>query len=776
MFPSEFATVKEKSGETWLKAYSQAVSNRAQALSPGGSNGFREKVIRNNKYVDGKQSPDIYKTKIEGENNVANLALFYDTANPLGAFVKNIVGQLQNQDYKPRLKSLSPESVTKFDEEFKRLKRIRMIYRNEDKFKEAGVDLSEYIEKEEIFQSDDEIEIHLELNLKDDAAMALTIATQYVLDLNKYPDLERRILADIVKHNWANIYVEANEDGKCIIRVPKLENMLFDYFEEEDGSDCRYRGERRSIDINTLKKIAGDQLTDKELFEAARNGDGNGAFPYSFGQLRYYPNGANMGMPWGGYKTTVFDLKIISSNEERGYEVEDKRAGGVKFVRESNMKKIPKDAKRVTRVIENQYKVKYIPAIDKIIDFGICYSPREKSNGRWVTNVENDYITFAQDIREMSTSSIVDQLIGKVDDWIFIKLNIMRMIAQAHPAGVAVDQVAVAAAANGFGEGNITPKGLIDIFTKRGVFIYSSMLHGRALPNANPIRDTPESTLASLERMQSQMVNIIKEMEIISGVPYNTIGEPDKDTLVGNNKIALSNRNNSLRNIDLAYRNVLGRMCSKIATCLQDAISNGHSIMDYGQAIGYGNIDAIKATKQIPMEEFGVMIDTTPDAQEQQNALDGLRLAIEQRMIRPSAVSFVADQIKVNPTRAIKFLAIEEKRFLEIQNESADGRSRAAAEANAAAGQAVEQAKMMTINAEWDRKDQHLTLEFRHDQGLSHQEYLQEQRLQHQKDKAKESQILLAVSSNNNEGSSYESKNIPKAAGSRMPALPDTGS
>jgi len=779
MFPSEFVSVKEKSTEGWLKQYAQAATRKGATSTPGRYTQFREKVIRNNKYTAGTQDSSIYQTKIEGENNVANLALNYDTANPIGTFVKNIVGQLQNQDYKIQFKSISPATATRFDKEFKRLKRIKAISKKKDQFAEAGVDISKYIVNEEIFETEDEIELHLELNLKDDAALALTIATQYVLDLNKYEDLERRILGDIVKHNWGAVYVEAREDGHCVIRVPQLEKLVFDYFEEEDASDCRYIGEARSVSINELRKMADGQLTNKELFEAARQGAAGSSFPYSFDQLQYYKNGDAKGMPWGGMKTTVYDLKILSVNEETGYNVPDRRSGGYKFIKSEKLKKVPEGAERVTREIENQYKVKYIPALDKVIDYGICYSPRERKEGKWSTNYECDYIMFAQDIHEMVTSSIVDQLIGKADDWILIKLNIMRMIAQAHPAGVAVDQMAVAAAANGFGEGNITPRGLIDIFTKRGVFIYSSMVHGRALQNQNPIRDTAESTLISLERMQKQMFDIISEMEIISGVPYSTISAPDKDTAVGNNKIALSNRNNSLRNIDLAYKNIANRMGKKIGSCIQDAVISGKSIMDYGQAIGYMNLDAIKATKAIPSEEFGTMVDTAPDGQDQQDVIDSLNLAIQNKSIRASIIPRIKQEIRRFPARAAKMLVIEERQYADIQNKAADERSRVSAEAMAKAGKDTEMAKVMTINAEWDRRDAHVTLEFRHKKGLSHQDYLEEARIQYQKDQAKLEQIKEAMEGDSNEESgegNYASKDMPKESGNRMPAIPAVAS
>lgn len=770
-FPSEFVSVKAKSDEPWLKQYAQGATHRNGAYGVSGFNHLRKKVVRNNKYVAGTQSSEIYQSKLEGENNVANLALFYDTSNPLGTFVKNIVGQLQAQDYKVKFESLSPESVTKFDEEFKRIKFNSELASKEEEFKEAGIDISRHIQKTEVFQSDDEIEIHLELNLKDDAAMAMSIATQYVLDYNKYPDLERLILSDLVKHAWGCLYVEVNQDGNAVIRVPRLENMGFDYFEEEDASDCKYIYETRKLSINQLKVMAAGELTDKELYEAAKSGYGDGVWPYNRFES-YYPNNFSNGLPWGNEKAIVYDIKIKSTNDEVGYLVEDKRSGGKKFVPADRMKKAPKNAEKITKPIENQYKVKYIPNIEKVFNYGICYSPREKKNARYVTNVTSDYIMFAPDVREMRTSSIVDNLIGKVDDWIFIKLNIMRMIAQAHPAGVAVDQVAVASAANGFGTGNMTPQGLIDIFTKRGVFIYSSMINGVQLQNQRPIQDTPESTLTSLERMQNEMMSILKEMEIISGVPYNTITTPDAKELVGNSKIAALNRNNTLRGIDIAYRNILSRGAAKVSACIQDSVSNGKSLMDYGQAIGYGNIDAIKAAKGIPLEEFGVKIEVAPDPQEQQDAIDALTLAIEKGMLRPSAVAFVRSQIRVNPKRAIKYMAIEERKFSELQQQQANERSIISAESTAKAGKEVEAAKIATINAEWDRRDANKTLEFRHDQGLSHQEYMQERALQFQKDQAKKEQIELATEdSDGDKESPYDKKNMPKASGTRMPQV-----
>jgi len=214
-------------------------------------------------------------------------------------------------------------------------------------------------------------------------------------------------------------------------------------------------------------------------------------------------------------------------------------------------------------------------------------------------------------------------------------------------------------------------------------------------------------------------------------------------------------------------------MATKVSSCIQDAIISGTSIMDYGQAIGYTNLDAIKATKDIPLEEFGISVDTAPSDQDQQDVIDALALAIQAQMIRPSVVAFIKQEIRKFPARAAKMLAIEERKFMEQKAKEADARSAAAANANAEAGKAVEQAKVMTINAEWDRKDAHATLEFRHDQGLSHQEYLEKARIEFQKAQAKKEQIALAMQgSENQSGNTYESKDMPKASGTRMPAMP----
>jgi len=196
MFPSEFVSRAEKGRKEWLFTYAKAVESQMSGNNSFyfGGNDFATRFVRNDLYIKGQQSPEIYKPKPSNEegdagNDTAKLELFYDTSNPIGTIVNNVVGALQNQGYKPKVSNLSPESKTEYDKELEEFKKKQFLAKNASKFKQVGLDPTNYIKNvKQIIASEDEIELHFEMTYKDDVAFCVQTVLDYVLRTSHYPD------------------------------------------------------------------------------------------------------------------------------------------------------------------------------------------------------------------------------------------------------------------------------------------------------------------------------------------------------------------------------------------------------------------------------------------------------------------------------------------------------------------------------------------------------------------------------------------------------------
>ncbi len=776
MFPSEFASVEQKSKEKWLLQYARAIDRQSGWWGMRDLGEKRANIARNRRYVAGTQDPNIYRSKIYGEKNFAGLNLFINTSSPLGTIVNNIVGQLRNQGYKARVKSVSPGSQTEFDKKLNYAKADNEIMKRADELKALGVKPEDYVDSVEIYENNDELEMHFEMNFKDNAALALSIALQYVFDVNRFDLIENRLLRDAIICGTFGVAVDSFKNGRLIIRAVDPANFGSSLIAQEDYSDAAYAFEYRMISINQLAVMA-PSLSEEDLFQAALTGSGQPNSSSWIWSQNYSPELTENGRPWGNFMVGILDYKLKSTNNLTHIEVENKRAGGTKIV-EVDEKYSPKKSEKLIKTpIERRYKGKYIIGTEKLFDFGLDECSYESTeDGGIVANVGLGYYMFTPNIYGTQNSSMVDNLIALVDEWIFLKLHGMRLISGAHPAGVAMNMAAVAAAANGFGEKNATPRDMIDLFTARGFMAYSTVgPNARAsIGDQNPIRDVPESTLVALANINNQMMAVRAEMEVVSGVPFSTITEPDKDGLVGNARIALLNRNNSLRWLDLAYRDVLRRTSQAVLEFIQDQVQKEKGFKNFGMAIGYVNVDLIEALKRVQVERFGIMVETTPDVTEQEDMRRSLDYAVQRGMIRPSAVAMVGDLIKSDPVKARRVLAIEERKTAEADAQKAQANATQAAEATAQAGTAVEQAKSKTIQIQSAAKIQEMHVEYKLKNGQSHQDYLNDMKLALLDGQIKKEQIELAMSLGEKGTSEFDKKNLPKEGGVRFPSVTPT--
>lgn len=774
-FPSDFVPQKEKTKEPWLLQAAKAAHQYGWNRFIGTQEGNRNKFKLFRRYAEGTEPTDKFKNMVQGEGNTAELALIYDIDSPLPTFVQNIVGQLQNQAYKPQIQAISPETSTEYDRKRNELKANRLLAKKAEDLKKVGVDVEKYVKKEEVFQTDEEIEIHLEMNFKDDLSMALEIATAYVLDKNRYPVLERKLIRDLVVCGQVFLKVEYDTDLDIVVRYVDPVNLTYDTVEQEDFSDAKWMGEYRYVTIDQLAVMAGDQLTEEQLFECALNNkDNRGNGWDSRWGTKYYPELINDGRPYGGFKIEILDLEVKSFDKYRGEWFKDDRSGQNLF-KPANKTPRKEDSQFVEKTIENIYKCKFITGTEYIIDYGIKTNiPRDKEGELYYTNADFGFIGFAPDIYDMVNKSIVGKLINTSDQYKLLSLHEQRVIAEAHPAGVAVDMAAVAAAVNGMGEKNLRPRDLINIFRKTGTFVYSSQVHGKPINNQKPIQDIPESTLVALNQLQAKKQALVAEMEMATGVPYSTIGTPDKDTLVGTAKLASVNRNNALRYLNTAYKDVLNRATKTICRMVQDRIDDGKKIEDYGMAIGYGNVDTIKISKRIPLCDLGITIKTAPDGDEQEALLQILNNSLSNGQIKPSDAAIVRRISQQNVELAERYLKVWEKKYADEKNESALMNTQAQSQAQAQAAMAIEKSKQQTLQVEYQLKMQYLQMEYRLKYGesnIDHQEKMKEIVMEGE---MKNENIETAMEGGQRkEGgeTEYSELGLPKSSGVRLPSV-----
>ena len=775
-FPSDSVPQSTKKKADWIKQACKAAHAYSSLQYTSSIDSERRKYVTLRKYASGDYDVSKFKNLTSGKGNTTAKNLNLKIATPLPTIKENLVGQLENIGLKPKVKCLSPQGTTQYDEKLNQLKAIKTIAQRSEELKKAGIDVDAKLEGKPVLKDDKEIELFMETNFKDDYTRAMQAAVDFVFEANNVPYFRRKLIDDLVVCNKGVMKVEFDENFDIRIRYVDIVNHISDYVKNDDFTDAKYQGEYMDMSIDELAELAGEQLNEEDLAKIAKSvagTNGNQDWVNSW-NTKYYPTDSAFDRPYGRFKVTVLDLEYKSVDTLK-YEKKKAKGGGFYL---DKVKGKPKDPNNeiINKKLINIYKGKWVVGTEFIVDYGLKENmTREVINGNYSADTDFGFIAFAPDLREMKNTGLIEKLIGLADAYILTNLKAQTIIAKSRIQGIRVDVSMLSAITNALGDKNLKPKDLIQLMEESSTYYYSSITEkGTVLPNTMPISEVPESPMMGLQTLAAHEQGILRAMEFASGVPLATIGSPDVDTLVGIQKAATDNRNNATRYIVNAYKNILSRSSKIITLMVQDSISGeAKKIDDYRMSIGEFSANLLEFTKGLTSAQFGIFIDVLPDAVEQQNFIDSVNRSLQSGALKQSQAMKVLRIGKEDPELAEKIMANYEKNNVEEQRQTAEQAAAAQAQANAQAAQLAEQAKQQTIQLEYQLKAQYLQLEYQLKQQVSQVDHREDVNLELVKGDIKAEHIELATG-NDEEGKGsgdLRSMEVPKEAGQVEPRV-----
>jgi hypothetical protein len=601
----------------------------------------------------------------------------------------------------------------------------------------------------------------------------MTKAINFVMAQNKMDTNQTKMLRDLVvcARGFLKVSFDANDD--IVIRRVDVAQLIHSEVDQDDFTDAKYMGEYLFYTIDEVAQQSNGDLTEEQLFKIAQKAKGlygNPDWNSQWGST-YYPNIAEGGRPWGRFKVKVLDVEYKSFDKIE-YEKISAKGGGFYYQRVKGKPK--KKAERVDEItMENIYKCTYIVDTDYCYNYGLKENQVvDRINGKPSLEKEFGYIGFAPDIYDMKNKSLVEQLIDDCDQITILKLHAQRLVSHLRSAGYAIDASQVAAMTNGLGNKNFNPRDYIDIYEQTGILVWNGTDEA-GQQQRPPITVLPESTGQALMVVSDQIRQHYQSIETVTGVPMSTLTAPDKDSLIGLEKIAAQNRNNSLRYISDAYRNILSRTAKQVYLHVQDAISRG-KIDEYINGIGEGATEVLKFTKDLTAMEFGIEIEVAPDIVEQAEFNELLKVGLQAGNLKESDVIALRKLGKQNLDVAQKYMQIWEDRYTAEKAELAQQAAMAQTQGQQQLAQTQAQLEQQKLLTEHNLKMREMKAEFLLKSNQStqdHREKIDELLVQGD---MKIEQIEAAMEGEGREEggkktkSNYESLGMPKASGVRL--------
>ena len=695
-YPSPLATNEEKATKEYGLEYFRTMYYE---WHNNGDVYFRDRKMRYNRnrsYAEGNQDVGKYKDLLDVQGDTSYLNIDFTPVSIIPKFVDVIVNGMVNQEYDVKAKSIDPIAAKERLEKKKRMYgemiTKQFVEQMEDK---TGTPL---LNEGFVAESDEEIDMFMALNYKQNVEIALEKAIEYTFDLNDFDEVKRYMIRDLVVLGLCAAKTEISSTQGIKIRHVDPVNLITSFSSKPDFKNIRHAGEIYSITIADLKQQAGSEFTEDDYIKIAREYAGKNNNPVNYGTQAYYENG-NETYDYDKFSVNILDAEFITSHSLK-YEKKQNRFGGFSVNKKPSNYKAPANSKTKREDIGQTVKViytgKYIIGTDYIFNYGMMKDmPRPKSN---LSDTRLSYIIYQPNLYKMKSRSLVDRMIPFADQIQLAHLKIQHTLAKARPKGAAFEIGSLENVSKGDG-GTFTPLELQEIYDQTGNIYYRRIDDEGQMTGAMPIQELENGIGRDFNTLIGVYNHNMQMIRDVTGVnEARDASKPSSEALVGVQKLSLLASNNATRDINDAYLNVTKRLAQSITIRMQDLISFKGLHKMYSNVIGDTSMHTIDMMKKLSIHEFGITLDVSPSEEEKQMMEQNIQASIAQKELR------LEDAIMIRSIKNIKManqmLILRRFKYQQEQQEQARQASEQNAQLQQQSAQQASELKQQEMQAE----------------------------------------------------------------------------
>ena len=658
-------------------------------------------------YARGEQSIQKYKDELSINGDLSYLNLDWKPVPIIPKFVDIVVNGMADRMYDIKAYSQDPFGVSKRTEYLDSMlgdlhtKDLNALF--EDML---GISLNEN-PKEELPDSEEELELHMQLTYKQAVEIAEEQALNTLFEGNNYELTKKRFFYDLTTIGIGATKTSFNTSQGVTIEYVDPANLIYSHTTSPYFDDIYYVGEVKVIPVNELVKQF-PSLTSKELTEITKS---------NTGRTRYSNN------PSLDDEEDVNKVQVLYFNYKtymnEVYKVKGTKSGGDKAIEKDDQFNPPENLEgefsKLSRNIEVLFDGAMVVGTQKLLKWEMSKNMmRPKSD---YTKVKMNYAIVAPRMYDNKIESLVKRITGFADMIQLTHLKIQQILSRMVPDGIYLDADGLAEIDLGNGT-NYNPQEALNMFFQTGSVIGRSFTQdGDMNPGKVPIQEiTSGSGGNKLQALIGNYNYYLQMIRDVTGLNEARDGStPDKNALVGVQKLAAANSNTATRHILQA-----GLFLTKeVAECLSLRISD---ILEYSptkdafvQAIGNHNVATLDEMKNLHLYNFGIFLELMPDEEQQMLLENNIQQALAQQSID------LEDAIDLREIKNIKLanqlLKIRRKKKAErdqrAQQENIKAQSRANIEAQQAAAQMEVRKKQFETQSQIELENTKAELESR---------------------------------------------------------------
>ena len=688
-FPSQVASDSEKMGTEYGLKVAKAIESE-WFKRDSGTNRFYGNQTEFHKlrlYARGEQSIQKYKDELSINGDLSYLNLDWKPVPIIPKFVDIVVNGISERVFDIKAYSQDPYGISKRTEYMESL--IRDM-ETEDIAEFAstafGVDIREN-KKEELPDSIEELELHMQLTYKQAVELAEEQAINTVLNGNNYDLTRRRVNYDLV-----TLGIGASKTTFCKSSGIKIDyvdpaNLVYSYTDSPYFDDVYYVGEVKNVTVNELKKEFPD-LDEKGLMDIVGQGFQNSGF---YNRSLTESNQVDKNQ----VQVLYFNYKTYANEV---YKVKETATGASKIIVKDDsfnpLMEMAMEMKygKVSRSIEVLYEGAIILGTKKLLKWQMAKNMmRPKSD---YTKVKMNYSMVAPRMYKGRIESLVSRITGFADMIQLTHLKLQQVMSRLVPDGIYLDADGLAEIDLGNGT-NYNPQEALNMFFQTGSIIGRSMTSdGDMNPGKVPIQEI--SSGAGGSKMQSLIGTYNYYLQMIRDVTglneASDASTPSKDALVGVQKIAAANSNTATRHILQSSLFLTSEVAELISLRVSDVLEYSPTRNAFIQSIGTHNVATLEEMNNLHLYDFGIFIELAPDEEEKQMLENNIQMALQQQSIDLEDAIDLRDVKNIKLANQLLKIRRKKKQVKDMQMQQQN--IQAQAQANAQTQQVAAQAEV----------------------------------------------------------------------------------
>ena len=687
-FPSQIVSDSEKiSAEYGLKV-AKAIEYEwfDRSNSNQRYNQYQAEFHRLRLYARGEQPIQKYKDELSINGDLSYLNLDWKPVPIIPKFVDIVVNGISERTFDIKAYSQDPYGMSKRTKYMESIIRDMETKELSDFAMEAfGVSLFEN-PPEKLPDSQEELDLHMQLSYKQGVELAEEQAINVLLKGNRYDLTRRRVNYDLTTLGIGAVKNTFTTAEGVKVEYVDPANLVYSYTEDPNFQDIYYIGEVKTIPINELKKEFPN-LSDEDLksIEAqAIHSDGYSNTRYS---SNYYNDRNQIQVLYFNYKTYMNEV----------YKVKETATGAEKIILRDDtfdppINEMTGNFGKISRSLEVLYEGVLILGTDILLRWELAKNMmRPKSD---YSKVKMNYAICAPRMYRGRIDSLVKRITGFADMIQITHLKLQQVMSRMVPDGIYLDADGLAEIDLGNGT-NYNPQEALNMFFQTGSIIGRSFTsEGDMNPGKVPIQEIASGNgggkLQSLIGNYNYYLQMIRD---VTGLNEARDGStPDSRALVGVQKLAAANSNTATRHILNSGITITQELAEGLSLRISDILELSPAKEAFIQKIGNHNVGILEDIKDLYLHDFGIFIELTPDEEEKAILENNIQAAVSGGLID------LEDAIDLREISNIKLanqlLKLRRKKKQERDQQIQQENIKAQAEANAQAQQVAAQAEV----------------------------------------------------------------------------------